>query len=321
MNTEQTFNEIENLLFHKREGYFPQFLIGRKQTKQAQAWCPGNRSLMTADDLVNKKSSGKHLVGYTGLSFTSQVVPQHDQERVLLSFIAFDLDQKDNEKDLITSVPEITRFFPEFWIRSSTSGKGLHLFVKFSEPQTFPDVSTAKLSIRNIENLYINSLYDKGFKVDKSGIRCYWLLGGENTWLHKSEKTINWETVKTTDSSQFTFRKDFSRKLERKANRDYICRSEFSGECLEFIDILTRKGILQNSEKLPLKLDIYVKKLYETLKNTDFEFLTSSPMKEDKAPHINGFISFNKENITIFTAADNAAVLYIPNYHFISQYI
>src|SRR4030042_7140348 len=115
--------KILNGLFHSVGGFKPQIIIGRKN-KIAIAWYPGNKE---KDEIIPEKYfNNDFLIGFTGLQFEEYSIPQHSQP-CSLSWIGFDLDQKDNKKELKTKWIEILHNFPEFWIRSSTSGNGIHL--------------------------------------------------------------------------------------------------------------------------------------------------------------------------------------------------
>jgi len=284
-----------------------QFIVASSK-KQVFGWFPGRKGdekLYFHQSSFSQGSEGFNrilntgLVGYTGRVYESYKIPMQAQT-YYLCWVAIDLDQKDQKKLELTSpqtIENISREIPECSIRTSKSGRGLHLIFRMNPVKVSP-LFNLTFSIKKTLQPYVYKLNSLGIKVCQANGGVFFLIGGRQRFIKISQERIDLEIIKTSSVNGIMTPGGILPPSQlNEVGKDLLRRFNEQGEYLT---------------GFPLELGIYVKSWYETLKDTPFFFETKSPMSPGKRAHNNGKMFINGNSLSIYTSADNKIVKSIP---------
>lgn len=302
---------LERFLGGGLSGNYKAQIIIAGRDKKAWKWFPGNQpcteiefGAMLANAIVRK-----NILGFTGAFFQNREMSVKSQKSFSTAcgidvdaIICEDgniLDIEDlDEESWIEVVEKAIRELGDICsIRTSSGGKGLHFIVRFDKAIGGATPSARKKVVLPI----IQRIEKTGLKVDKAGQVLYF-LGGLQNWLHvcKNKWACNVEFE--------------SHPTPLMISECPTCGSGnievdlFSQEGKELIDILYSARVIPSKTTIPMKIDVYIKQVFDALKGTKFSFKTKSSMSEGKGWHANGFIVINQPFLKIFANADNQVV-------------
>ena len=204
--------------------------------KRALIWIPG---VYGTDDLELMRAE-KHGIfrGATGRGFEFPSDPKDSQPSYVV-WGGVDIDAEDNPNTTAEWMAECLKSsIPEASIRTSSSGKGLHVIFRFSHPILLQDNCATSLP-NQIARHFISPYYERiqklGIKTCVWGCRMFWLWGGANQWLHQSRlfvdtsKPIDLHSLAVTEAKQHchsanagSFVRGWLERLRCKAGPVYI---------------------------------------------------------------------------------------------------
>lgn len=283
----QTFEPILFLHEKRPAGAYPQIIMAGGK-KQAIVWLPGNKvrknpPKVTSDAVV--------YLGTTPGSFMSQEVTQHDQP-AFVSWTGLDIDD--------VPVEEVIRTWKDIdpvSIRLSSSGNGVHLFMRYDAPILIdPGQARPHELLRTSWLPYMEQVGWDWERVCSSGYRAFYVSGGKCRWVKRTEEFIAPPTLTLQKTVMTMAPIEAQQAIEEKDER--LCR----------LIKLLKPAI---THMVPGKNPVYIKAAYEALKGSEFEFETKSPM-QTREPHNNGFVLYEPgQRIMIFASADGRPVLTI----------
>lgn len=165
-------------------GYLPQ-IGGALKNKQAILWAPGNKTL--SSESISQRLSKSVITGSTQLAFQSWEIPQQEQTP-LICWVGLDIDYDDNtDIDLIALGKNLKQ---ASIVRTSCSGKGIHVYFVLKEPIPTP-YSQANKIVKAISEPYREQIEAQGVHVCKSDKRMFWFNGGLNETILETKSFIN----------------------------------------------------------------------------------------------------------------------------------
>jgi len=180
----------------------PQVYLAKNKKKVLICLPSANRDLKK-EEINNYLSMEKLHKGYTGVAYESYEKPYENQNGKLYWF-GIDIDTK---TDASAYIPKIIKDLGHIaTIRTSTSGKGLHLIIKLKKPVNYVNnsiYSTIKDKIKDIieklNNIGISSDKKEDTHICKIGGN-FFLFGGKQRTLSVANKCLD---LVLSDSSQF----------------------------------------------------------------------------------------------------------------------
>lgn len=278
-----------------------QFILARKDTKQAVAWYPGKRAKQWDWQKI-EKSLHKYLIGFTGRSFRSYEISK-DRQSYQLHWVGIDIDDIEISKQTINKILSLLENKIS-QIRLSTGGHGLHLIFRLVKPVSFESgIRVGKIIKANLLES-VQKLETGGIPVCCYSGGVFYMLGGKQQALYTNLDSF-FDFNQTIQSNQkfdviSQSSQDFDLDLLRK-------QAKLTPQGRLFFKLLSDDSILQSMVACN-RASIYAKRIYQALKGTKFEFETKSPMASDFA-HPNGFLFKRNNNICLYINADDKIVL------------
>lgn len=283
-------NELENFLFRRNQNkeYQPQRIF-TYDNKKVGAWFP-----------YHTKPKKKNIINYDMLGYTGRVYKNlysyMANQDCYQCFACIDIDYKDNKKYEVSEFHnKITSLLPDENIRTSSSGKGIHIIQIFETPQHFPVNSsnsqfsnlTKEVSKKNIEILSNNNII-----IDKCTATVYFLQGKEQHWLRISDKLYKVEHINEQNLLPHS-----------SNNSTYLSIEIFDDTIQRFFNEAELVGLQIKDKHVSIKYNLcmrYIVPVVERRFNT--KILTNSTMKNND---INCYLTISKKEILLFAAADN----------------
>lgn len=168
------------------------------ETKRALGWWPGNR-LQQLLGLPPARQNLVKFLGCTNRAFGSPLTPQREQPGALC-WSGLDIDADDNPHmttdTLFDTVFQKVENFGS--IRTSCGGRGLHVFFRYQKPYHFdpgtPSSTLSRITAR-LSKPWADLLENVGVKICKRDSRMFWLMGGANRWVYRTDSLIPTELV------------------------------------------------------------------------------------------------------------------------------
>lgn len=170
------------------------------ETKRALGWWPGNSAQGTLGLSASRAAKVKFL-GCTNRVFGSPLTPQREQPGALC-WSGLDIDADDNPHLSFESLLDTVfqKVEQQGSIRTSCGGRGLHVFFRYHAPYHFdPGTSPSVLSriTAKLSKPWADLIEDAGVKICKRDSRMFWLMGGANRWVYRTDFKIPTELVET----------------------------------------------------------------------------------------------------------------------------
>lgn len=170
-------------LFEKaRVCALPQLAYGAAN-KQALLWLPGNSWAGQAE--VTRRIKAAVFRGATQLAFDHYTVSQAIQG-CEVCWIGLDLDEGPLDMSVLTEAA--ARF--NLSIRSSASGKGRHMIGRLDNTIVCGLGVNAGRVVTSLTSPIVSWLNQHGQPVCKADKRVFWLEGGRNEWLFKTDSLV-----------------------------------------------------------------------------------------------------------------------------------
>lgn len=166
--------------------------------KRALIWIPGKQGV-DETKFMHAENCGV-FGGATGRGFEFPMEPMDSQPSYVV-WGGVDIDGKDNQNTTVEWMSKCIRIaIPEASIRTSGSGTGLHVIFRFSHPILLPEGCARSLP-NQVARYFLAPYYERiqklGIRTCVWGCRMFWLWGGKNEWLHKSDLFV--DTSKSID--------------------------------------------------------------------------------------------------------------------------
>lgn len=173
--------EIAGWLFEKApEGWFGQLAFGRAD-KTATLWLPGKKTPETAERLIRTAAIG----GCTQRAYLDPMLPMQGQP-CWVCWVGLDIDDTSPEQTAL-----VRQKLGSLWsIRTSHSGNGLHAIARLDKP-VFCQTSQSQSVVKRITAWTVATLEGAGVQVCKADCRVFWLVGGKQQWLHKTDEFLS----------------------------------------------------------------------------------------------------------------------------------
>ncbi len=281
--------ELIDFLRFPNSTYLPQTVLADKKTKRAIAWYPGTKGRAWIEH-----NPDRYLIGFTGKFYQDNLLHK-DKQKAQIHFLTVDIDLLETDDFEQTKQAIVACLGNYCSVRTSTKGHGFHLIFRLDTIMTHANRTNVQATLKP----YLTLLEQSRIKVCTYGINTY-LLGGLQTWLHKTNARIPcWNETDSTLANYTT---------QNQTNQDNCPFLKYlNKQGKELVALLAKEGITLQQDKT----DIYIKAAYQALKGTKYEFKTKSPMASENR-HINGFIVVDNVFLHIFACADNKIVATYP---------
>jgi len=291
----ETRQELEQFLYPSlfRDGEKAEYGLIQKifacQNKTVLFWMPGREeNYLTKLHLAPIAK----LIGYTGKSYKPDTTAMEENEPYILHWLGIDVDDVRNMRETSET---ISRIMPHASIRLSTGGHGLHVITRINPLIVQRNASR---QVEEWQKEWVISLESEGIKICKYDSRCFFLFGGENRWIKKSEEIL-----------PLLLSPSFSRLSEQPSGKVKIYYKQLNPAIRETIRILREyKAITPYSDDWCWSFQgVWIKEVHDALKKESKffkKFHTKSPMKSAEK-HINGWITISPVCISIRGFADS----------------
>lgn len=274
------------------ENWLPQVVLFGLDSKPDQdqdgfcKWLPGRKGTNIAD--YKYMQYARHIA-FTGRYYNYNVKDVTMQDSCVVAAAMVDIDDYiDHEKinEVLKGVGTIRR----------SKYSGLHIILRFKNPVQIPECFNGSIVQESLRP-YVEKL-----KTICPVNICKWhggsfdlfTKGGNQETVFKSDATIPFIKPREQRSHLGFF---------QSPRQEIITENMFNYKPLKLIKLLQSKGCLP-SFPFCRHTDIYIKKWYEVLKGTEWEFKTKSPM-QSKEEHVNGWCFFDGIYLKLYACADN----------------
>lgn len=189
------FQSLCNWLFERMpQSWSPQIAFGG-EGKVARRWIPGAKPLAPDAPPLSQVAAGAKYLGVTNRAY-------HNYEQLMseqfgfVCWLGWDIDSKHNPGvDLYSLVERVDRATGGLVsVRTSCSGKGLHLIQRLARPVALPLGSPSRYytAVCKILGMSVSRrLREQGVMVDKDDSRVFWMWGGDNRWLYQTDYLLD----------------------------------------------------------------------------------------------------------------------------------
>lgn len=293
--------ELENFLYPTLPAPFGLIQkVWAKKDKKVLFWQPGIEK-EDGESYLSRLHLLKHaeLVGYTGKVYEKEAV--YSSGDYLLFWIGIDVDNVTLDPAFYSGIlPTLRRIVPDGCLRISTGGHGLHIIHRI-----IPIKMTGNCSriVEEWQKETVAAISSIGLNVCRFDNRAFFLLGGKNEWIVKSETILDLKVPETFSSSV----------SERQRGREKIEIEFVSPRILKFLEGLREKKVrIAKGENgyIPSIQGVWVKEVKEAIPSLPpktrggFKFVTKSPCKSTEW-HCNGWLIISPNFLAIRGFADS----------------
>lgn len=230
------------------------------------------------------------MLGLRGVS-VGDLSGSHAQP-VLLHWGGIDIDWEDNENkwgpDALAK--DVCQMIPDAMVRTSKSGKGLHVFFKLAMARPFPSVQEAAEAARGITLPVKTHLENEGVACCVSGLPNFWV------WSEGGlQRTLQWGKPVVVEA--------FTPAPARVAG-SYSGSVPLGPRARKLVDALGVEPTKQTN--------VNIGKVKRSLNTVGLDFETRSKCRPEHEHEINGFIQFDDFHVRIFSNPDQKCVLILP---------
>ena len=187
----ESFNGLIGWLFERVDrGFIPQIGVA-DENKRALAWWPG---VKTKTDGWRPDINRIAYLGCTNRAYPSPYQGMREQEG-RLCWAGLDIDGDDNPHLSFDSLVDVV------WahvkdagsIRTSCGGRGLHVFFRLESPVEFAGGTPSSVLsdvTKRISQPWATLLTSAGINICKRDSRMFWLMGGANRWLYRTDFVV-----------------------------------------------------------------------------------------------------------------------------------
>jgi len=278
------FEPVEWLFEGAPSGWFAQMGLARRD-KRALVWVPGKKP--QTEERVARLAARASLTGCTQLAFRAPFASLIDPENFesLICWVGLDIDGDDNPLPIAELLERIRCACPGASLRLSSSGRGVHVLYRLAAPIRCPP-NQANILIRYLTQFAGAALDLIGVRVCKRDRRMFWLSGGQNAWVYRTEKLL------ASKLPELLF-------APATMVSPPTLSGNFSPEIILWAERFQAAGILQDVKPHNL---VYVGDVVKLLKTLGIRVKTRSPCSGNG--HINGYIDIGWDTISLWSYAD-----------------
>lgn len=277
----------------KDTGYKPQ-LAWAGANKQALLWLPGNS--WKGEEEVKKRIERATLKGCSQLAFPSYLTPQHAQPDCKICWVGIDCDEGPLDMSVLT---ECCHIFTGS-IRASNSGKGRHLLFRLSAPIncSYP---ASNPYVRAITKPIVEWLESHGQPVCKADKRVFWLEGGKQEWLLKTDATMDVDGSGLLDTLDATER-DTTEHSTGKGS--WVNLDDLAPSIRNWVKSFQAAGCLP--AQLRRNMPLNISRLVRLLRSNNERVETRSGLTSSTGT--NGFVDLTEGSISLWSFADGHSI-------------
>ena len=174
-------------------GYKLQIAFG-KEGKSVLAWLPG---ASRKEEGWSIPRSGVMYLGCSTRGYKGYYTPMIEQPCELAG-ATIDIDGKDNPSISLAMLQSLVISAVEGAgsVRTSCSGKGLHVFFRLGSPVSVeagvPSKDISAIT-RAISAPWADKIRAAGVAIDKVDSRLMWVAGGKNEWIYRTNAFVEWQ--------------------------------------------------------------------------------------------------------------------------------
>lgn len=196
----------------------------------------------------------------------------------------------------------VCELLPEAMVRTSKSGKGLHVFFKLQTPLNFNSVSQAAEHAKMLARPYKARLGGAGIHCCVSGLPNFWVWseGGLQRTLQNGTPIV----VQAMPLAPVVTRNSGGAFVQVK--------SEWGEKSYSLAVLLDLIETHDDHRCVPRMMNINIGKTKRLLHEVGIDFATNSRCRPEHEHEINGFIQFDDFHVRIFSNPDQRCVLILP---------
>jgi len=271
------FDELVNWLF-ERATLHPQLGFAGKD-KRAWCWIPGTKPMN--HETVTRAIKSAPLRGCTQLAYGEVYKPMATQQ-CEICWVGLDIDAEDNPG---LPLAELSHGWFASMVRTSCSGKGLHVIYRLDNPVPCTSETAGRL-VKAIAAPFKAEIEATGIHVCKADKRMFWLHGGENEIISRDDDLVFLPSF-AFSPSQFP--------MPRILSQDVPLSPTIRGWC-------EKLGLATNKKHSP----VYVGDVVESLRSLGERVDTKSQCRGNG--HVNGYIDLDQFSISLWSYADGHTI-------------
>ena len=265
-----TYDELIDWLFEKTN-LKPQLGFSGRD-KRGWLWLPGKS--MPKHETIARAMSKAPLKGCSGCAYEDWFKPMAGQ-RCEICWVGLDIDAEDNPGVDLTAID-----YHASMVRTSCSGKGVHVIHKLAEPVTCTH-ETANRIVKTITAPLVKALDVKVCKADK---RMFWMIGGENRIVSQSD---------------WVLRPDIDMPVLQSITAPPTTDFQVTPLIQEWLVKLNISGVRKSTP-------IYIAEVVDLLRGLGEKVETRSSCRGNG--QINGYLDVTPTSISLWTFADGFAI-------------
>lgn len=282
----ENIDEIESFLYPAcPPSLYPQ-KIWADEKKTGLVWIPGRQSYLPKLKLISSAT----FTGWTGKTFAQNVLAVAEENPYLIWWLGIDVDRVTDESEMKRIARFISSSLSFMSIRLSSGGHGLHLLTRIEPIEWKGRASTL---VQNLQSEWVKEIRQQGIFVCKYDSRPFYLIGGLNSWIKKSEEIIRISIPKNISSD--------SKSYSSAASYSFSALSPLIQRFLNFLASKRIKGTW--SGEIPSIQSVYLRELRDGLAGSKYRFVTQSPCQSPDW-HVNGWVSVCPTYLSVKGFAD-----------------
>lgn len=192
-----------------------------------------------------------------------------NEQPVHLAFLSIDVDHKDNPQ--VCLVSRVTAALPEAMVRTSTSGMGVHVFIRAETPFEYPSRVEALQAAQKLSEPYADRLVQAGVKPDIVGTNMLWVTGGKQETIQDGDY-VSLPRVDVTPVA-----------LKRSVGYGQVALAEMGPMCRRVMTGLMEAGAIRKGEVCGTRHMLHVAVVEQVLEKT----LGLKPIIKSRATKLN----------------------------------
>ena len=253
------------------------------QDKRAWLWLPGQSELKKNMKYIIEKAP---LRGCTQVSYDDWFEKASGQDCEVCWF-GLDIDQEDNLVDLIKWSKDFSVRHKVSMIRSSCSGKGIHMIWVLAKPVYCSHEQSSKI-VKQLAEKKKELVEAEGIHVCQANKRMFWLVGGKNASVYIS----NFEESSTSVL-----------KMPELEKQQYPVNFKITAGVEKFVSMFQSHGLLNNPAE---HNKVYVGDVVNALRGFGETVYTKSSCSGNG--QTNGYIDIQGHTISLWSYADGHTI-------------
>lgn len=281
------FKELVSWLFDKTL-YYPQLGFAGKD-KKAWLWLPGDKLKPLSD--IKRIIRTAPIRGCSQLAYRDSYSPPSKQQICEICWVGLDIDDDDNPDLFLPQIGAQENFRKRLGascIRTSCSGKGIHVIFKLDKPIECLTTSANSI-IKRITAEKVSLCEKLGIQVCKADRRMFWLTGGRNYMLSIDKEATLAVDIKNLPEEPRT------KNIEPELTETF----EVTPTIKQWATSLGLQFIRRSNP-------VYVGDVVKLLREAGEKVITRSPCSGNG--QTNGFLNVTRHSISLFAFADGRVI-------------